>query len=130
MTRHHRRVVRWWHRHVTNRAGIHGKDGQAYIDAWYPDRTSFPPHAREATLNTRTGEIHTMQQGETLADLARRLGEDLGNFVSVEHAPRADCKRCAGSGRMRAGLNSNRFKPCRCTETHAHQTMGRKREAM
>mgnify|MGYP000399619518 CR=1 FL=1 len=33
MTRHHRRVVRWWHRHVTNRAGIHSKDGEAYRDA-------------------------------------------------------------------------------------------------
>lgn len=35
MTRHQRRVVRWWHRHITNRAGIHGKDGEACRSAWF-----------------------------------------------------------------------------------------------
>ena len=35
MSRYHRRVVRWWHRHVTGRAGIRGKDGEAYRDTWW-----------------------------------------------------------------------------------------------
>lgn len=52
VNRHFRRVVRWWHRHITRRAGIAGKDGDEYITAW-----------REAWLEAKTSaawcqEVH------------------------------------------------------------------------
>lgn len=64
-------------------------------------------------MDTRTGIIHEMQQGETLEQLAQRLGGAASDFVEVKRQP-VECRRCGGTGRVRAGLNSRRFKPCRC----------------
>lgn len=66
-------------------------------------------------MDTRTGEIHEMQTGETLEDFARRLGGVPKDFVPVGHAPSAVCRKCGGTGAVRKGIFSKRFKPCICT---------------
>ena len=66
-------------------------------------------------MDRRTGKIHEMLPVETLEGRARRLGGEPSDFVPVatnEALP--VCRRCQGKGFVRAGLNSKRFKPCKC----------------
>jgi hypothetical protein len=66
-------------------------------------------------MDTRTGEIHELPPGESIRDLARRLGGKVSDFVQVAtNTPNATCKKCDGNGFVKRGLNSKRFKPCKC----------------
>ena len=67
-------------------------------------------------MDTRTGKIHDLCPGETVADLARRLNAKESDLVMLDKRPDGKCSRCGGTGRRRAGLFSRRYKPCRCTE--------------
>ena len=66
-------------------------------------------------MDTRDGSIHMMKDGETLDMMEKRLGARPGDIVALGKLPDRVCRRCGGTGRERAGLSSNRFKPCRCT---------------
>ncbi len=65
-------------------------------------------------MDTRTGEIHEMLEGETLPQFARRLGGQPKDFVPVAHRPVGQCPKCHGTGAVKRGLFSRRFKPCEC----------------
>ena len=67
-------------------------------------------------MDTRTGLIHQLVPGETLDDLARRLNAEPSDVVMLDQLPSGACRRCHGTGRMKAGLFSRRYKPCRCTK--------------
>lgn len=66
-------------------------------------------------MDTRTGEIHELGPGESIAALARQLGGVPKDFVPVNHLPSPVCPKCKGTGAIRKGLFSKRFKPCKCT---------------
>ena len=66
-------------------------------------------------MDTRTGEIHELNAGETVDDLAKRLGGKPTDYVPISHRPDGKCRRCNGTGAVPAGFQSKRFKPCRCT---------------
>ncbi len=68
-------------------------------------------------MNTRNGDIHPIFPHENMEQLAHALGLMVEEMVPVKHAPSSDCKKCDGTGKRRAGVNSTRFKPCECTET-------------
>ena len=65
-------------------------------------------------MDTRTGLIHQLLPGETIEDLARRLGGKSSDFVPVEREADGVCTRCNGTGSVRRGLLSKKFKPCKC----------------
>jgi hypothetical protein len=67
-------------------------------------------------MDTRTGQIHQLRDGETLADLERRLHAKTGDLVMLDKLPEGECRHCHGTGKRRAGMFSRRFKPCRCTK--------------
>lgn len=68
----------------------------------------------EKTMDTRTGLIHEMQPGETLRDLERRLNAQPGDLVPVARQADGVCPKCKGTGAVRRGMFSKRFKPCVC----------------
>jgi len=65
-------------------------------------------------MNTATGQIHNMNFGETLEQLAARTGGKASDFIPVARMPDANCKKCHGTGSRKAGFFSRRFKPCEC----------------
>lgn len=65
-------------------------------------------------MDTRTGLIHEMQPGESLEDLERRLNAKRGDLVPVARPADGVCPKCKGTGAVRRGLFSKRFKPCEC----------------
>lgn len=66
-------------------------------------------------MDTRTGQIHEMLEGETMESFAARMKGKLSDFVPVAHAAAIkDCPKCKGTGAIRRGLFSKRFKPCDC----------------
>jgi hypothetical protein len=65
-------------------------------------------------MNTRTGEIHDMQDGESMDAFARRIGCLPSDVVPLARRPDGVCKKCNGTGAIRRGLFSKRFKPCPC----------------
>lgn len=67
-------------------------------------------------MDTRTGLIHEMQPGETMQDMERRLNAQRGDIVPVARQPDGKCAKCKGTGAIRRGLFSRRFKPCVCVE--------------
>lgn len=71
-------------------------------------------------MDTRTGIIHDMRDGETIDDLARRLGGRPKDFVPVARRPDGVCPKCKGTGAIRRGLSSKRFKPCECVAESAN----------
>ena len=64
-------------------------------------------------MDTRTGLIY---EAESAAALAKKLGTDEGNIVMLDKLPEGTCRKCLGTGSVRAGMFSRRFKPCRCTK--------------
>lgn len=66
-------------------------------------------------MDTRTGKIHELN-GRTLEQLAGDEGGKEGDFVPLLRLPDGTCAKCKGTGSVRAGLFSRRFKPCRCTK--------------
>lgn len=66
-------------------------------------------------MDTRTGLIY---EAESAAALAKKLGTDEGNIVMLDQLPSGACRRCHGTGRMKAGMFSRRYKPCRCTKAY------------
>lgn len=68
----------------------------------------------EKTMDTRTGLIHEMQPGETMRDFERRLNAQPGDLVPVARPADGVCPKCKGTGSVRRGLFSKRFKPCEC----------------
>lgn len=65
-------------------------------------------------MDTRTGLIHDMQDGETMEQFAARLGGKPKDFVPVARHADGVCPKCKGTGAVRRGLFSKRFKPCEC----------------
>lgn len=65
-------------------------------------------------MDTRTGEIHEMNARETMDDFARRLGGQPSDFVPVARPADGKCPKCKGTGSVRRGMFSKRFKPCEC----------------
>lgn len=65
-------------------------------------------------MDTRTGQIHELRDGETIDDLAQRLGGQPKDFVPVARPADGACPKCKGTGAVRRGLFSKRFKPCKC----------------
>lgn len=68
----------------------------------------------ENTMDTRTGLIHEMKPGETLQYLERRLNAQFGDLVPVSRQADGVCPKCKGTGSVRRGMFSKRFKPCQC----------------
>ena len=68
----------------------------------------------EKNMDTRTGLIHEMQPGETLRDMERRLNAQPGDLVPVARKSDGVCPKCKGTGAVRRGIFSKRFKPCVC----------------
>jgi hypothetical protein len=66
-------------------------------------------------MDQRTGQIHPLN-GRTLAELAAAENGKVSDFVPVARHPDGTCRRCNGTGAVRRGLFSKRFKPCRCTK--------------
>lgn len=66
-------------------------------------------------MDSSTGIIHSLEQNETMPQLARRIGAKEQDMIPVFYLPKSDCTRCNGTGRRSAGMFSKRFKPCRCT---------------
>ena len=66
-------------------------------------------------MDTRTGLIHEMLPGETLAEMEKRLNARSGEIVPLQRLPVQVCRKCGGKGFRKAGLLSKRFKPCECT---------------
>lgn len=67
-------------------------------------------------MDTRTGQIHEMADNESFEDFVKRIGVDPSYLVSVENIPDATCKKCNGTGAVRKGMFSKRWKPCGCTK--------------
>ena len=55
-----------------------------------------------------------MRPGETPEEFALRLGGRKSHFVAVARQADGKCSKCNGTGAIRKGLNSKRFKPCSC----------------
>ena len=76
-------------------------------------------------MNIEDGSIHHMNDEETalfvqdkqaaLAALSARIGVEEDKLVPLDRLPSADCPKCKGKGRIKAGMQSKRFKPCKCT---------------
>lgn len=67
-------------------------------------------------MNTKTGEIFELKEGESLKDLAAKLGGSEKDFVALGKLPDENCPVCKGLGRKKLGLFSRRYKPCDCTK--------------
>ena len=67
-------------------------------------------------MDTRTGQIYNLEEGETLKDLAAKLGGVEKDFVSLGKLPDATCPFCKGRGYRKRGILSRRYKPCDCTK--------------
>lgn len=65
-------------------------------------------------MDTRTGLIHEQLPGETFEAFEQRFNAAPGDLVPVLSQPPADCPKCRGTGRLRKGLLSRRWKPCVC----------------
>ena len=65
-------------------------------------------------MDMRTGLIHELKEGETLETLAAQLGGKPKDFVPVARRADGVCPKCKGTGAVRRGLFSKRFKPCEC----------------
>ena len=65
-------------------------------------------------MDTRTGIIHELNEGETLEDLRRKLKALEDDIVPVARPADGKCPKCNGTGAVRCGLFSKRFKPCEC----------------
>jgi hypothetical protein len=65
-------------------------------------------------MNTNTGTIHEIQFNESLNDFAKRLGGKPSDFVQVARHADGVCQKCKGTGAIKRGLFSRRFKPCSC----------------
>ena len=66
-------------------------------------------------MDTRTGQIYQLEEGESPKDLADRLGAQESDIVALERLPKITCSKCRGKGYVKKGLLSKRFKPCKCT---------------
>ena len=64
-------------------------------------------------MDTRTGLIYDMPEGG-LPQLEQQLNAKRGDLVPLSKAPTAECRKCKGTGRVKRGLMSKRWKPCRC----------------
>jgi hypothetical protein len=74
-----------------------------------------------ADMDTRTGQIHEMQPGENLADLAKRTGALQEDLVELKHSPKPDCPKCHGKGSVpkkgqKPRSQFKRYEPCSCTQ--------------
>lgn len=65
-------------------------------------------------MDTRTGLIHEFHESETIEQFAARLGGKPKDFVEAARKPDGTCQKCNGTGAIRRGLFSKRFKPCSC----------------
>lgn len=68
------------------------------------------------TMDTRTGEIFLGRPGESLEEMAVRLGKPAEDLQEIGKLPDTTCPKCKGRGAVPAGFQSKRFKPCECTE--------------
>lgn len=66
-------------------------------------------------MDTRTGLIHETLPGETMEQMAVRVGARPDDMVPIASQPAPTCKKCNGTGSVKAGMFSKRWKPCRCT---------------
>ncbi len=66
-------------------------------------------------MDTRTGQIHELG-GRTLAQLAKDEDGKESDFVPLMRLPDGTCAKCRGTGAVKAGMFSRRWKPCRCTK--------------
>lgn len=67
-------------------------------------------------MDTSNGNIYQMLKGESLRDLAVRTGALEKNLVELQRMPSGVCQKCKGTGVLKRGLFSRRFKPCSCTQ--------------
>jgi hypothetical protein len=67
-------------------------------------------------MHLPTGDIHNIPNGDTLLDYARSVGLKPQDFAELKQLPSDTCPKCKGTGRVRRGLNSKRFKVCECTQ--------------
>lgn len=74
-------------------------------------------------MDTRTGYVYTPEQLLTIEkipllerqDPFHRTHEQFkADLVPVKNVGLANCPHCHGTGSMPKGLNSKRFKPCKC----------------
>ena len=56
-----------------------------------------------------------MVTGESLDDLAKRIGAAAIDLRNLGNRPDPECKKCSGKGYRHPGMNSKRFIPCDCT---------------
>lgn len=66
-------------------------------------------------MHLPSGKIHKLLPGETLPELAKRVGAKLEDLTPMDKMPEEKCDKCHGTGRVKRGLNSKRFKLCECT---------------
>jgi len=64
-------------------------------------------------MDTRTGLIY---EAASAAALAKKLGADESDIAMLDKLPEGTCRKCNGTGAVKAGMFSRRFKPCRCTK--------------
>lgn len=65
-------------------------------------------------MDTRTGQIHLMNEGESLHELADRTGVPYRNLKLLGNLPVEGCARCKGTGVKRITPSGRRI-PCKCT---------------
>ena len=66
-------------------------------------------------MNTNTGLIYALQDQETMEGLSHRLGVALTDLVPLATGkPNEKCSKCKGTGAIKRGLQSKKFKPCKC----------------
>ncbi len=75
-------------------------------------------------MDTRDGSMHRFRGGtednalfESQAEYLKRTNGKPSDLVPVEGEPVPDCTKCKGTGRVRKGMFSRRWKPCKCTYT-------------
>ncbi len=79
-------------------------------------------------MDQRTGKIYEAENMKSLMELMR--GDDPHNrtdkeleddLIPIKYDPDPNCRKCHGRGSVRRGIQSNRFKPCKCTQEAADE---------
>lgn len=71
-------------------------------------------------MDTRTGQIHQMHDGETFKEFSKRVGVPEQNLTPLRRQPDPKCAKCHGKGyKPRPGQKPKKqfklFTPCACT---------------
>ena len=66
-------------------------------------------------MDTRNGSIHEFSDNKAIAAYLEDTKGKPSDLVPVEGEPVPECGKCKGTGRVRKGMHSKRWKPCKCT---------------